>query len=83
MGKSENSIAQQVIDFTAAYTATPPPEITPATTLASIGIVTPQDTVEYMMELEDNFKLTYEQGDADGISTVDDAINLIQKKENL
>jgi len=75
-----DTISQQVIDFTANYTSQQPDSITESTTLESIGIVTIQDTIEYMMELEDSFELIYEESDASGIVTVGDAIELIKKK---
>ena len=75
-----NSVNQQVIDFTAAYTGTSPGAINDTTTLVSIGIVTREDTVEYIIELEDSFDLAYEEGDANGIETVGNANELIEKK---
>lgn len=75
-----NSVNQQVIDFTAAYTGTSPGAINDTTTLVSLGIVTREDTVEYIIELEDSFDLTYEEGDANGIETVGNATALIEKK---
>jgi acyl carrier protein len=73
-----DTISQQVIDFTADYTGQTPIET--STTLASIGIAGGQDTVQYTMELEDNFQLTYNDGDANGIVTVGNAITLIRNK---
>mgnify|MGYP006360341795 FL=1 len=75
-----NSVNQQVIDFTAAYTGTSPGAINDTTTLVSLGIVTREDTVEYIIELEDSFDLAYEEGDANGIETVGNATALIEKK---
>jgi acyl carrier protein len=75
-----NSVNQQVIDFTAAYTGTSPGAINDSTTLASLGIVTRDDIIEYLIELEDSFSLTYEEGDANGIETVGNATALIEKK---
>jgi acyl carrier protein len=75
-----NPIDQQVIDFTTNYTHSSPGTINETTQLADIGIVTEQDTVTYMMELEDNFSLTYEDSDSAGILSVSDAIDLIKKK---
>ncbi|NOS83840.1 MAG: hypothetical protein HOP31_01770 [Ignavibacteria bacterium] len=75
-----NSVNQQVIDFTAAYTGTSPGAIDDSTTLVSLGIVTREDCVEYIIELEDSFNLTYEEGDANGIETVGNATALIEKK---
>ena len=75
-----NSVNQQVIDFTAAYTGTSPGAINDTTTLASLGIVSREDTVEYIIELEDSFDLAYEEGDANGIETVGNATALIEKK---
>ena len=82
MSNSTSSVAQQVIDFIVNYTNSPEVSLTSSTTLASLGIVSTQDTVELIMELEDSFGLTYEDGDADGIVTVGDAIALIQSKLN-
>jgi hypothetical protein len=75
-----NPIDQQVIDFTANYTERPPESINGSTTLESLGIVTEEDTMQYTMELEDNFRLTFEDGDADGIINVGLAIALIKRK---
>jgi hypothetical protein len=75
-----DSINQQVIDFTAQYTGYSPAAIDDFTPLASIGIVTEQDTVNYVVELEESFGLTYEEGDAIGILIVGDAVRLIKKK---
>ena len=75
-----SSVEQQVIDFTASYTSTGSSSINSATTLASLGIPSGQDTIEYMMELEDSFEITYEEGDADGIITVGDAVAFITAK---
>lgn len=75
-----NSIDQQVIDFTAAYTGSSPGAINNSTTLDSLGIVTKQDIVDYVTELEDSFDLMYEEGDANGIATVGDAAALIERK---
>ncbi len=76
----ENSINQQVIDFTAAYTERSPGDINDSTTLVSIGIVTREDAAEYMFELEDSFELIYEKGDENGIETVGDAVAFITNK---
>ena len=73
-------INQQVIDFTADYTGYAPESINDLTALAAIGIVTEQDTVTYVMELEQFFGLTYEQGDEIGILIVGNAVVLIKKK---
>ncbi len=73
-------INQQVIDFTADYTGYPPASINDLTALANIGIVTEQDTITYIVELEQFFGVPYEQGDEDGILTVGDAVILIKKK---
>lgn len=75
-----NSIDQQVIDFTATYTGTSPGEISNSTTLSSLGIVTYPDMVTYIVNLEENFGLVYQEGDANGIVTVGDADKLIEKK---
>lgn len=75
-----NSIDQQVIAFTATYTGTSPGEISNSTTLASLGIVTYPDSVSYIVSLEENFGLVYQEGDANGIVTVGDADHLIEKK---
>ncbi len=75
-----NSVNQQVIDFTATYTGNSPGAINDSTTLASLGIVTPDDVTEYIIELEDSFDLGYEEGDSDGIVTVGNATTLIEKK---
>jgi len=75
-----SSIDQQVIDFTATYTGTSPGEISNSTTLASLGIISQPDVVIYIENLEENFGLTYLEGDANGIVTVGDAAHLIEKK---
>lgn len=75
-----NDIDQQVIDFTANYVELPPSRINNNTVLADIGIVTQQETITYVMELEESFGLTYEEGDENGIVTVGDAAELITKK---
>ena len=75
-----NSIDQQVIDFTAVYTSRPVQEIHNSTILTDIGISTPADLITYLIELEDNFDLTYEPGDEAGIVTVGDAAQMIEKK---
>jgi len=72
------TVEDDVINFTITYSSHP--SITSSTTLSSIGIVSEQDTITYTMELEDNFHLTYQQGDASGLVTVGDAIALIQSK---
>lgn len=76
----QDSIDQQVIDFTARYTGTDPGEVHNSTTLESIGIVTEEDVVMYLTELEESFGLIYESGDQDGIVTVGNAAALIEKK---
>jgi acyl carrier protein len=75
-----DSINQQVIDFTADYTGNSPESINDLTTLASLGLVTEQDVIQYIVELEQFFGLSYEQGDETGILTVGDAVKLIEKK---
>ena len=75
-----NPIDQKVIDFTAVYTDRPPSSINDSTTLESIGIIGEEDTIEFTMELEDSFGLTYEEGDADGMVTVGNETALIKKK---
>jgi acyl carrier protein len=82
MSNSSSSIAQQVIAFIANYTNSIEVSLNSSTTLASLGIVSTQDTVELIMELEDSFGIPYEEGDAEGIVTVGDAIALIQSKLN-
>lgn len=76
----KNSIDQQVIDFTAQYTGTDPGEVHNSTTLESIGIVTEEDIISYLVELEESFALTYESGDQIGIVTVGNAAAMIEKK---
>lgn len=75
-----NSIDQQVIDFTANYVSMPSSRIHNYTVLADIGIVTQQETITYVMELEESFGLAYDPGDESGIITVGDATELITKK---
>lgn len=76
----QNTIDQQVIDFTAEYVEMPPAEINNATVYSTIGIPPGKDMVIYMGELEENFGLTYESGDEDGIITVGDADKFIEEK---
>ncbi len=76
----KNSVDEEVIDFTAEYTHTSPDSINDATVLATIGIVTYDDKVLYITNLEDSFNLTYEEGDANGMELVGDATALIEKK---
>jgi hypothetical protein len=76
----ENTVDQQVIDFTAEYVSMPSPEINDSTVLANIGISTREDMINYMRELEENFNLIYEDGDQNGIVTVGDATKFIQSK---
>lgn len=76
----EKSIDQQVIEFTAVYVDMPVENIHNSTTLDSIGISSTEDRIEYMTGLEENFGLTYEQGDEDGIYTVGEAAVFIEKK---
>jgi hypothetical protein len=73
-------INEQVIIFTANYTGHSVSEIHDYTTLASIGIITKPETVNYVSELEESFGIQYEQGDANGIVTVGDATLLIESK---
>ncbi|HWA07368.1 MAG TPA: acyl carrier protein [Ignavibacteria bacterium] len=75
-----NSVDQQVIEFTAAYTGVSVGEISNSTTLDSLGIVTKPDLYEYLTELEDSFELIFEPSDADGIVTVGNAAAMIEKK---
>lgn len=75
-----DSTAQQVIDFTAGYLNRTTDSINISTLLADIGLITEQDTIQYMMELEDNFGLTYENGDSNELVTIGDAISFIQTK---
>lgn len=77
---TENSIDQQVIDFTASYVSMPSDDIHNSTTLESIGITSVQDITAYLVELEENFGLIYEPGDQIGIVTVGDAAKMIEKK---
>jgi acyl carrier protein len=76
----ENSVDQQVIEFTANYVKMPVESIHNSTTLDSIGISSAEDRVEYMTGLEENFGLTYEPGDEEGIYTVGEAAVFIEKK---
>jgi acyl carrier protein len=75
-----NPVDERVIIFTANYTGYPVDSINDSTVLANIGIVTEADRVQYMMELEESFGLIYQEGDANGIVTVGDATELIEKK---
>jgi acyl carrier protein len=79
-GKMQNSINQRVIDFTAGHTGVSSGAIDNSTTLESLGIASEQDTIQYIMELEDNFGLPYDAGDEAGIVTVGDAAALIMNK---
>ena len=76
----QNNINQQVIDFTADYVGEPPDSINDSTSYSSIGIQSEEDLVQYIVELEQVFGLTYEEGDQVGIVVVGDAVNLIKKK---
>ncbi len=76
----QNSIDQQVIDFTANYTGVSVGDVHNYTTLVSLGIITKPDTIKYITELEDSFDLGYEPGDENGIVTVGDAAAMITRK---
>jgi len=76
----KNSVDQQVIDFTAQYTGTDPGEVHNSTTLESIGIISEEDIITYLTELEESFGLIYESGDQAGIVTVGNAAAMIEKK---
>jgi acyl carrier protein len=76
----QNSVDQQVIEFTATYTGVSVGDVNNSTTLESIGIITKPDIMEYLTELEDSFGLKYESGDENGIVTVGDAAAMITRK---
>jgi acyl carrier protein len=76
----ENTIDQQVIQFTSEYVHMPIQDINDSTVLANIGISSEEDMINYMRELEENFSLTYQDGDQLGIVTVGDASKFIQTK---
>ncbi|MBZ0203762.1 MAG: hypothetical protein IT281_00355 [Ignavibacteria bacterium] len=76
----ENSINQRVINFTAEYVERDPDTINDLTTYESIGIVTNEELVQYMVELEDSFGLIYDPGDETGIIVVGNATEFITKK---
>jgi acyl carrier protein len=73
------SIEQQVIDFLTTYCSAPPGSIKSSTTFESLGL-NGSDKVTAIMELEDHFGLTYQNGDDAGIITVGDAVALITRK---
>lgn len=75
-----NTIDQQVIDFTAEYVDMKPSEINDQTVLSDIGIITIEEETRYIVELEEYFALQYDPGDQDGIVTVGNATQLIEKK---
>ena len=76
----QNSVNQQVIDFTADYVGQPPDSISDSTTYSSIGIEGDDSLVQYLVELEQFFGLTYEDGDQNGIEIVGDAVRMIERK---
>lgn len=76
----ENTVDQQVIDFTAEYVSMPVQDINDSTVYANIGIGTREDMIVYMRELEESFSLTYEDGDQNGIVIVGDATKFIISK---
>jgi len=76
----QNSIDQEVIDFTAEYTHTKPEDLNDSTVLASIGIVTEEERETYMIETEERFGLIYEPGDQDGIYIIGEVTTFIEKK---
>lgn len=73
-------VDQQVIDFTADYTSTDPRDIHNSTTLQSLGIISEDDVIMYIIELEESFGLIYKPGDQNGIVTVGNAAIMIEKK---
>ena len=74
------SILQQTINFIANKLDKDPATINGDTTFDSLGIYPGPDSKQLIMELEDHFNLTYEEGDEDGITTVGEAANLITNK---
>ncbi len=76
----QNSIDQEVINFTAEYTHTSPEDLNDNTVLASIGIVSDEERVQYMVEVEERFGLIYEPGDQDGIYIIGEVTTFIEKK---
>ena len=76
----QNSVNQQVIDFTADYVGQPPESITDSTTYTSIGIESEDSLTQYIVELEQFFGLSYQDGDQDGIVVVANAVTMIKKK---
>lgn len=76
----QNSVDQQVIEFTATYCGVSVGDVQNSTTLVSLGIITKPDTIDYVLDLEDSFDLGYEAGDENGIVTVGDAAAMITRK---
>lgn len=78
--KGQNSIDQEVIIYTAEYTHTSPKELNDSTALASVGVITEEERVAYLEEIEERFGLIYEPGDQDGIYFIGEVTVFIEKK---
>jgi acyl carrier protein len=77
---SENSIEERVIRIVCDQMGATPDKVTPETSFINDLGADSLDTVELVMEFEDEFEISIPDEDAEKIQTVGAAINYIQSK---
>ena len=77
---SENSIAERVIRIVCDQMGATPDKVTPETSFINDLGADSLDTVELVMEFEDEFEISIPDEDAEKIQTVGDAIEYIKAK---
>ena len=77
---SENSIEQRVIRIVCDQMGATPDKVTPETSFINDLGADSLDTVELVMEFEDEFEISIPDEDAEKIQTVGAAIQYIQSK---
>lgn len=77
---SENSIAERVIRIVCDQMGATPDKVTPETSFINDLGADSLDTVELVMEFEDEFEISIPDEDAEKIQTVGAAIKYIEEK---
>ena len=77
---SENSIAERVIRIVCDQMGATPDKVTPETSFINDLGADSLDTVELVMEFEDEFEISIPDEDAEKIQTVGAAIKYIEDK---
>ena len=74
------SVAERVIEIVAEQLGVDKERITPETSFVNDLVADSLDTVELVMELEEEFDIKVDESELEGIETVGQAVDLVDSK---